>query len=126
MDFSNVVIQEDCPDVDGELAQLTGGGVEGSSPKAVPPILSEVSNEEPVYFLTIFSMTLVMDFSFSAGYAFLYKSSQTCDLGLIKARSKEELNHSVKSIRRKPSLTRTCQPCKFTSFNFPSPCKESV
>ncbi|CAL5202066.1 unnamed protein product [Lathyrus oleraceus] len=42
MDFSNVVIQEDCPDVDGELAQLTGGGVEGSSPKAVPPILSEV------------------------------------------------------------------------------------
>jgi len=44
MDFSNVVIQEDCPDVDGELAQLTGGGVEGSSPKAVPPIWSEVSN----------------------------------------------------------------------------------
>ncbi|AES70069.2 putative sucrose-phosphate synthase [Medicago truncatula] len=42
MDFSNVVIQEDCPDVDGELAQLTGGGVEGSSPKAVPPIWSEV------------------------------------------------------------------------------------
>lgn len=44
MDFSNVVIQEDCPDVDGELAQLTGGGVEGSSPKAVPTIWSEVSN----------------------------------------------------------------------------------
>ncbi|XP_061350177.1 probable sucrose-phosphate synthase 3 [Gastrolobium bilobum] len=41
MDFSNVVIQEDGPDVDGELAQLTGG-VEGSSPKAMPQIWSEV------------------------------------------------------------------------------------
>lgn len=44
MDFSNVVIQEeDGPEIDGELAQLSGG-VEGSSPKAMPPIWSEVSN----------------------------------------------------------------------------------
>ena len=43
MDFSNVVIQEDGPEIDGELAQLTGG-VEGASPKAMPPIWSDVSN----------------------------------------------------------------------------------
>ncbi|KAL5702802.1 sucrose-phosphate synthase [Ranunculus cassubicifolius] len=39
MDFSNVV-QEEVPDVDGELSSLIGG--EGSSPKAVPPIWSEL------------------------------------------------------------------------------------
>ncbi|XP_041025079.1 probable sucrose-phosphate synthase 2 [Juglans microcarpa x Juglans regia] len=39
MDFSNVVVNED--DVDGELIQLTGG-TDGSSPKAIPPIWSEV------------------------------------------------------------------------------------
>ncbi|KAJ7980527.1 Sucrose phosphate synthase [Quillaja saponaria] len=40
MDFSNVVVQEDTPEVD-ELAQLTGGA-DGSSPKALPTIWSEV------------------------------------------------------------------------------------
>lgn len=42
MDFSNVVIQEDGPEVDGELTQLTSGA-DGATPKALPPILSEVS-----------------------------------------------------------------------------------
>ncbi|MCI48852.1 sucrose-phosphate synthase, partial [Trifolium medium] len=41
MDFSNVVIQEDGPEVDGDLSQLTGG-VDGSSPKALPAIWLEV------------------------------------------------------------------------------------
>jgi len=43
MDFSNVVRQEDGPEIDGELAQLTAS-VEGSSPKAMPSIWSDVSN----------------------------------------------------------------------------------
>ncbi|KAF5738499.1 sucrose-phosphate synthase 3-like [Tripterygium wilfordii] len=41
MDFSSVVVQEESPDVDGELAALVGG-TEGSSPKAFPAIWSEV------------------------------------------------------------------------------------
>ncbi|TKY57214.1 sucrose-phosphate synthase 3 [Spatholobus suberectus] len=41
MDFSNVVIQEDGPEIDGELTQLTSGA-DGSSPKALPTIWSEV------------------------------------------------------------------------------------
>nr|KYP73343.1 Sucrose-phosphate synthase 2 [Cajanus cajan] len=41
MDFSNVVIQEDGPEVDGELTQLTSGA-DGSSPKALPSIWLEV------------------------------------------------------------------------------------
>jgi len=43
MDFSNVVTQEDGPEVDGELTQLTRG-VDGSSTKALPTIWLEVSN----------------------------------------------------------------------------------
>ncbi|KAK4266638.1 hypothetical protein QN277_027528 [Acacia crassicarpa] len=39
MDFSSVEIQEDSPEVDGELTQLSG---DGASPKALPPIWSEV------------------------------------------------------------------------------------
>ncbi|KDP39346.1 hypothetical protein JCGZ_01103 [Jatropha curcas] len=42
MDFSNVVVQEDAPDVDGELASLIGGSTDGSSPKAIPAIWSDV------------------------------------------------------------------------------------
>ncbi|KAK4482582.1 hypothetical protein RD792_009745 [Penstemon davidsonii] len=38
MDFTNVVVQEDTSEADGELAALT----EGLSPRAVPPIWSEV------------------------------------------------------------------------------------
>ncbi|GKV28680.1 hypothetical protein SLEP1_g37699 [Rubroshorea leprosula] len=41
MDFSNVVIQEDAPEIEGEIAAL-GAGTEGSSPKAIPSIWSEV------------------------------------------------------------------------------------
>lgn len=41
MDFSNVVVQEDAPEVDGELASLIGGS--DGSPKAIPAIWSEVS-----------------------------------------------------------------------------------
>ncbi|KAJ9153995.1 hypothetical protein P3X46_027376 [Hevea brasiliensis] len=41
MDFSNVVAQEDAPEVDGELVSLIGG-TDGSSPKAIPAIWSEV------------------------------------------------------------------------------------
>ncbi|RYR63675.1 hypothetical protein Ahy_A04g021448 isoform C [Arachis hypogaea] len=41
MDFSNVVTQEDGPEVDGDLAQLTSSS-EGNSPKTMPPIWSEV------------------------------------------------------------------------------------
>jgi sucrose-phosphate synthase len=47
MDFSNVMVPED--DVDGELAQLTSG-TDGSSPKAIPPIWSEVSG----WFVSLF------------------------------------------------------------------------
>lgn len=46
MDFSNVVVQEDTTDADGDLKELTG--LEGTSPRAVPPIWSEVN-----YFLMI-------------------------------------------------------------------------
>lgn len=42
MDFSNVVVQEDTPEVDGELTSLIGG-TDGSSPKAIPAIWSDVS-----------------------------------------------------------------------------------
>lgn len=42
MDFSNVVAQEDTPEVDGELTSLIGG-TDGSSPKAIPAIWSDVS-----------------------------------------------------------------------------------
>lgn len=48
MDFSNVVVQEDAPEVDGELTQLTGG-TDGSSPKALPTIWSEVSAFSSTY-----------------------------------------------------------------------------
>lgn len=41
MDFSNVVVQEDTPEVDGELTSLIGG-TDGSSPKAIPAIWSDV------------------------------------------------------------------------------------
>ncbi|KAH9680643.1 putative sucrose-phosphate synthase 3 [Citrus sinensis] len=41
MDFSNVVAQEDTPEVDGELTSLIGG-TDGSSPKAIPAIWSDV------------------------------------------------------------------------------------
>ncbi|CAN1334356.1 Probable sucrose-phosphate synthase 3 [Linum perenne] len=41
MDFSNVVIQEDTPEVDGDLSSLIGG-IEGSSPKAIPTIWSDL------------------------------------------------------------------------------------
>lgn len=41
MDFSNVVVQEEAAEAD-ELIALTGS--DGSSPKAVPTIWSEVSN----------------------------------------------------------------------------------
>ncbi|KAK9288201.1 hypothetical protein L1049_016650 [Liquidambar formosana] len=40
MDFSSVEVQEDMPEVDGELATLIN--TDGSSPKAVPAIWSEV------------------------------------------------------------------------------------
>lgn len=42
MDFTNVVVQEETLEGDGELASLAGGA-EGSSPKAVPTIWSDVS-----------------------------------------------------------------------------------
>ncbi|GMI70496.1 sucrose phosphate synthase 3F, sucrose phosphate synthase B [Hibiscus trionum] len=41
MDFSNVVVQEDAPEIDGELVSVIGG-TDGSSPKAIPTIWSEV------------------------------------------------------------------------------------
>ncbi|XP_068494762.1 probable sucrose-phosphate synthase 3 isoform X2 [Phaseolus vulgaris] len=41
MDFSNVMSQEDGPEADGEIFQLTAS-VEGSSPKAVPSIWAEL------------------------------------------------------------------------------------
>jgi hypothetical protein len=43
MDFSSVVVQEEAPEVDGELATLISS-VDGSSPKAIPAIWSEVSD----------------------------------------------------------------------------------
>lgn len=48
MDFSNVVVQEDGPEVDGELATLIGGS-DGSSPKAIPAIWSEVRGLAKLY-----------------------------------------------------------------------------
>ncbi|XP_050219901.1 probable sucrose-phosphate synthase 3 isoform X2 [Mercurialis annua] len=41
MDFSSVVVQEDAPEVDGELTSLIGG-TDGSSPKSIPAIWSDV------------------------------------------------------------------------------------
>ncbi|KAK1575760.1 hypothetical protein Q3G72_008085 [Acer saccharum] len=41
MDFSNVEVQEEAPEIEGELAALTGNN-DGSSPKAVPTIWSEL------------------------------------------------------------------------------------
>ncbi|KAL6011291.1 sporulation-specific protein 2 [Asimina triloba] len=41
MDFSNVVVREDTPETDGELAALIRGA-DGNSPKAVPSIWAEV------------------------------------------------------------------------------------
>ncbi|KAJ6683667.1 hypothetical protein OIU85_007364 [Salix viminalis] len=41
MDFSSVVVQEEAPEVDGELATLISS-VDDSSPKAIPAIWSEV------------------------------------------------------------------------------------
>ncbi|KAJ0035597.1 hypothetical protein Pint_25467 [Pistacia integerrima] len=42
MDFSSVVeVQEDAPEVDGDLAAITGG-TDGSSPKAIPAIWADV------------------------------------------------------------------------------------
>lgn len=49
MDFSNVMVNDD--DIDGELIQLTGG-TDGSSPKAIPPIWSEVSGWFVLCFVT--------------------------------------------------------------------------
>lgn len=46
--YGNVVVQEDAPEVDGELTQLTGG-TDGSSPKALPTIWSEVSAFSSTY-----------------------------------------------------------------------------
>ncbi|KAL3506429.1 hypothetical protein ACH5RR_031811 [Cinchona calisaya] len=40
MDFSNVIVQEDTVEVDGELTSLTNS--DGASPKPLPPIWSEV------------------------------------------------------------------------------------
>ena len=40
MDFSNVEVQEDAAEAEGELAALT---IDGTSPKALPTIWSEVS-----------------------------------------------------------------------------------
>lgn len=64
MDFTNVEVQEDTPDADGELASSVGGA-EGSSPKAVPTIWSEVSfhmqlhYRRPRFFLwTVFDISL--------------------------------------------------------------------
>lgn len=45
MDFSSVVVQEDTVEADGDLAAIIGG--DGSSPRAVPPIWSEVSISSP-------------------------------------------------------------------------------
>ncbi|KAJ8774147.1 hypothetical protein K2173_009578 [Erythroxylum novogranatense] len=41
MDFSNVVVQEDAPEIDGELTTLIASA-DGSSPKAIPAIWAEV------------------------------------------------------------------------------------
>ncbi|KAE8732472.1 putative sucrose-phosphate synthase 2 [Hibiscus syriacus] len=41
MDFSNVVVQDDAPKVDGEIVSVLGG-TDGSSSKAIPAIWSEV------------------------------------------------------------------------------------
>lgn len=43
MDFSNVVVQDDGPEVEGDLSQLTRGA-DGSSPKTLPTIWLDVSN----------------------------------------------------------------------------------
>lgn len=48
MDFSSVIVQEDTPEVDGELVSLIGG-TDGSSPKAIPAIWSEVSGSSISY-----------------------------------------------------------------------------
>lgn len=41
MDFSNVVVQEETAEADGDLAAIMSA--DGASPKSVPPIYAEVS-----------------------------------------------------------------------------------
>ena len=48
MDFNNVVVQEDAPKVDKEIATLIGV-IDGSSSKAIPIIWSEVSGSAMLY-----------------------------------------------------------------------------
>lgn len=55
MDFSSVVVQEDAPEVDGELATLMGGT--DGSPKAIPAIWVEVS---ALFVKHCFRLTLVV------------------------------------------------------------------
>lgn len=50
MDFSSVVVQEDASEVDGELPTVIGG-TDGSSPKAIPTIWSEVSRSAMLFTL---------------------------------------------------------------------------
>lgn len=113
MDFSNVVVPEDAPEADGELTQLTS---DGSSPKAIPTIWSEVSikfdllsfsNLLKLYYIRL----LLLPSSYilcMIGDAFSYKSSQTYDIGIVEAGPEEEYNHSLESLWRVSSIERTC------------------
>lgn len=83
MDFTNVVVQEDTPEGDGELASLVGGA-EGSSPRAVPTIWSEVSlPKQLLHYLLFQGFVFMFGCVNLADYEIFHKSSQTDDLGII-------------------------------------------
>lgn len=105
MDFSNVEVQEDNIEAEGELSGLTNS----ESPKALPAIWSEVSTR---LFMISHSLN---QFDFrnykhfvSSGDALSNESSQANDFGIVKTRSKKEHNHSCQSLRRMPLVTRAC------------------
>lgn len=110
MDFSKVIQEANEPD--GDLA-LTNA--EGSSPKAVPPIWSEVSMHNYkimnmitfIYFRCIYSSSK----TFVAGYAVFDKSTQTDDIGFVKTRSKEKHYYSFEGFWRMSLFKRACEPC---------------
>lgn len=58
MDFSNVVVQEEQAETDGDLAALISS--DGTTPKSIPPIWSEVSSSHikslDVFFKNLFTV----------------------------------------------------------------------
>ena len=96
-----MVAQEETHDID-ELTSLVSSSADGSSPKALPPIWSEVCTlrTQPCILLRVRSTDINTRFEFNClyvfpGHALPHESSQANDLGIIKARSKKEHYYSA-------------------------------